>query len=194
MSLNDWKLVNSQTMSRHPVFCLRNDRYRLEPDTDEKEFVVLESTDWINVVPVTEKDEVVLVRQFRHGVRTVSLEVPGGMMERDEDAAEAARRELKEETGFVAENLTLLGSVWPNPAIQNNRCHCFLASPARKVAEPEPDLWERIDVVLVPLKAIPDMIRNGFIQHSLVLVSFALMGVVGSSKRSKVQEKSDGSR
>ena len=84
MSLNDWKLVNSQTISRHPVFCLRNDRYRLEPDTDEKEFVVLESTDWINVVPVTENNEVVLVRQFRHGVRTVSLEVPGGMMERDD--------------------------------------------------------------------------------------------------------------
>ena len=116
VSLNDWKLVNSQTISRHPVFCLRNDRYRLEPDTAEKEFVVL------------------------------------------------------------------LGSVWPNPAIQDNRCHCFLASPVRKVAEPEPDLWERIDVVLVPLKAIPDMIRNGSIQHSLVLVSFALMGVVGSSK------------
>ena len=182
VSLNDWKLVNSQTISRHPVFCLRNDRYRLEPDTDEKEFVVLESTDWINVVPVTENNEVVLVRQFRHGVRTVSLEVPGGMMERDEDATKAARRELKEETGFVAENLTLLGSVWPNPAIQDNRCHCFLASPVHKVAEPEPDLWERIDVVLVPLKAIPDMIRNGSIQHSLVLVSFALMGVVGSSK------------
>ena len=103
-------------------------------------------------------------------------------MERDEDATKAARRELKEETGFVAENLTLLGSVWPNPAIQDNRCHCFLASPVHKVAEPEPDLWERIDVVLVPLKAIPDMIRNGSIQHSLVLVSFALMGVVGSSK------------
>lgn len=81
---------------------------------------MIDSASWVNVVPVTTEGNVVLIRQFRHGIRDVVLEIPGGVIDGDEDPADAAARELREETSYVAENIRLLSRVLPNPAVQNN--------------------------------------------------------------------------
>lgn len=151
----------------------------MEPEGTERDFVVIESADWVNVVPLTESGEVVLVRQYRHGVRERTLEIPGGMVDPGESPTQAAARELREETGYAPARVRELGMVTPNPAIQSNLCHTFLAEAVEPVGPPQPDPHERIEVCRVPLADIPVLIRSGSISHSLVVAAFGLMGVLG---------------
>jgi ADP-ribose pyrophosphatase len=179
--LNRWTLLQRRSVSDHRIFRIHEDRYRFERTGEQRDFVVLEAADWINVVPVTDDGRVVLIRQYRHGTRAVTLEVPGGIVEAGEDPQCAAARELVEETGFEPARLRLLGRVAPNPAIQNNRCHCFVAEGVTKTREPALDPWEDIHVVLEPLERIPELVRDGTIEHALVVVSFGLMGLFADS-------------
>jgi ADP-ribose pyrophosphatase len=176
--LDRWTLLKRRCVSDHRIFRIHEDRYRFESNGAERDFVVLDSPDWINVVPVTGDGQVVLIRQYRHGTREATLEVPGGIVEPGEDPYETARRELVEETGFVPTRVRLLGTVAPNPAIQNNHCHCFVAEGATKSREPALDPWEYIEVVLEPLERIPELVHTGAIQHALVVASFGLMGLL----------------
>lgn len=131
--------------------------------------LVIESGDWCNVVAKTVDDEFLLVRQFRFGSGDFTLEIPGGAVDPGEDVALAAKRELREETGYVADRWTSLGSVAPNPAFLNNRCHHFLAEGARCVGEPELDQGEDIEVILVSEAELRDSITKGTIDHALAL-------------------------
>ena len=125
-----------------------------------------------NVVAVTEDRHLVLVEQYRHGVERTTLEIPGGMVDPEDPSPEAAaRRELLEETGYAAETWLHIGTVDPNPAIQSNRCHTFLAVAARRVAEPSPDGLEELRVLLEPASAVPDLLRRGRIEHALVVAA-----------------------
>ncbi len=134
---------------------------------------MLDSGDWVNIIPVTADDRVVLIRQYRHGTNDMTLEIPGGMVDREDSSAlHAARREMQEETGYDSEDIIPLGAVHPNPAIQGNRCHSFLARNVEKCFEPNFDTTEETEVVLVPLAHIPDLIRRGHITHALVVVAF----------------------
>ena len=135
-------------------------------------YQVLRVRDWTNVVAVTPDDQVVLVAQYRHGLDRVTLEIPGGLVEPGEAPAVAAARELAEETGYTGETPVLLGTVHPNPAIQDNACATFLITGARETEPQNPDEGEDIDVVLVPRRDIPSLLREGRITHSLVVAAF----------------------
>src|SRR5258708_3785385 len=91
--------------------------------------------DWCNVIAVTPGGEVVLVWQYRFGTESLSLEIPGGVIDAGEDPEHAARRELREETGYEADGFELLLIIEPNPAIQSNRCYTFVAHGARRTAQ-----------------------------------------------------------
>jgi ADP-ribose pyrophosphatase len=143
------------------------------------DFHVLVGRDWCNIVPLTDDGQVVMIRQFRAGTDEITLEVPGGLVDlEDASPLEAARRELREETGYEAASVEPIGSTHPNPAIQSNTCHSFVARGVRRVGPPCLDATEEIDVVLVPLSEIPARIAAGEITHSLVVVAFAwLLGL-----------------
>jgi ADP-ribose diphosphatase len=170
-----WKLLGSSSVSDHRIFRIRHDLYRFEPSGAERDFVVLDCPDWVNVIPLTDDGQVVLIRQFRHGTRDVTLEVPGGVVEAHETPETAAVRELSEETGYAPARVKSLGFVSPNPAIQGNRSYTYLAEGCRLTAAPRPDAFEDIEVLLRPLKDIRDLIRSGEISHSLIVAAFALM-------------------
>jgi 8-oxo-dGTP pyrophosphatase MutT (NUDIX family) len=132
---------------------------------------VIDAPDWVNVVAFTSDEQAVLVRQFRFGTWSNTLEIPGGMLDPGEDALTAAGRELEEETGFRPARIRLLGVSHPNPAIMSNRLHSYLAEGCVKVHEGKQDGSEDIQVVLEPRARLAELVRDGSITHSLVLAA-----------------------
>ncbi len=169
---NLWRRASSEIIADCRVFQVRRDK-SADPRTGrEHDFYVLEAPDWINVVPLTADNEVVMIEQYRHGTEEVTLEIPGGMVDVGEEPQAAAARELLEETGYAAGEITLLGRTRPNPAIQNNWIHTFLARDVSFRRAPVFDGTEHTAVRLVPLAGIPALIRDGVIDHALVVVGF----------------------
>lgn len=171
--IQKWERLASEIVYTCRVFSLRKDRNRSPRDGRMHDFYVLESPDWVNIIPVTSDQQVVMIRQYRHGIDQITLEIPGGTIDlHDPSPLHAARREMQEETGFDSEDIVPLGLVHPNPAIQGNRCHTFLARGAVKRFDPHFDTTEEAEVTLVPLSDIPALIRQGAISHALVVVAF----------------------
>lgn len=132
---------------------------------------VIDAPDWVNVVPVTTSGDVVLVRQFRFGTWSNTLEIPGGMLDAGEDALVAAGRELEEETGFRPAKLVPLGVSHPNPAIFNNRLHSYLAEGCVRVHGGRPEASEDLQVVVLPRDEVKRRVLDGEITHALVLAA-----------------------
>ncbi len=137
-------------------------------------FFRIDSADWVNVVPVTESGEVVMVRQYRHGADRVTLEIPGGMVDAGEGPTRAAARELLEETGYRARELRSLGGVNPNPALFGNRLHVFEARGVEAVAPVRNEGHEHTVVQLVARHELPALVCEGRIDHALVLAALHL--------------------
>lgn len=170
--IKPWKLIGSRPAQSFRVFSIRTDT-TLSPRTGtEHDFYIIESRDWINIIPITTDHRVVMVRQYRHGSREVTLEIPGGLVDPGDTPEKAASRELLEETGYQAKDWIKIGVVNPNPAIFNNRCYTFMARNIEKVRDPMPDQTEDIEVVLIPLSDIPELIRKGEIDHAMVITAF----------------------
>jgi len=168
-----WRCVRSNAPQSFRVFSVRTDT-SISPRTGtEHEFYVIESRDWVNIIPLTQDGRVVMIRQYRHGSREVTLQIPGGLVDPGDSSEEAASRELFEETGYGSEEWTKIGEVTPNPALFNNRCHTYLARNVKKVRDPSLDQTEDIEVILLPLSDIPEMIRKGEIDHAIVISAFS---------------------
>ena len=169
-----WKRLGGKTVYDAGIFRVRRDRYEFRGAT-VRPFHVIECAPWVNVVPLTAGGEVVLVRQYRHGIRAMSLEVPGGVVDAsDADPAAAAARELLEETGHAGPKMELLAAVTSNPAILENRTYCYLARGVRPVADPRPDEDEDLMVERAALDTIPSLISSGEIHHSLSVCALTL--------------------
>lgn len=141
----------------------------VSPETEEEhKFYVMETADWVNVVPVTASNELVCIRQYRHGSEEITLEIPGGIVDPGEEPIESAARECLEETGYETHDLISLGVLNPNPAIFSNRLHTFLALNVTSVAEISNTSTERTEVQLIPMEQVADFLVSGEIDHALV--------------------------
>ncbi len=168
----DWTTTDEEHLLHCRVFDVHKAN-AISPRTGAAHsFFRIVAGDWVNVIPITADDKVVMVQQYRHGSRDVTLEIPGGMVDPGETPEQAGARELREETGYAASVLEFIGKVNPNPALFGNHCHTFLARDARQVDEIRNEGAEETHVVTVPLAAISDVVRRGEITHALVVTAF----------------------
>ncbi len=145
-------------------------------------FFRIDSADWVNVVPLTRDGRVVMIRQYRHGAGEVTLEVPGGIVDPGESPAQAAARELLEETGYRAGSLEALGHVNPNPALFGNRLHAFVARDVERVAKVANEAREETLVELVGRRDLPDLVRRGRVDHALVIAALHFLELAESAR------------
>lgn len=170
--IKPWKTIRSEPVGDFRIFKIRTD-YNVSPRTGrEHGFYVLESVHWVNVIAITPDQKLVMVEQYRHGSKTVELEVPGGMMDpQDNDPVETAVRELREETGYAGERARVLGRIHSNPAILSNYTYTVLIDNCRLQHGVEFDHGEDLETRLVPAADIPKLVADEKIGHSLVVVA-----------------------
>ncbi|MCA8957196.1 MAG: NUDIX hydrolase [Planctomycetes bacterium] len=169
MSVDPWATLSDERLLKYKVFDVRKTTRRSPRTGEDIGFFVIDTLDWVNVVAFTPEHELLMIRQYRHGSRDVTLEIPGGVVHEGEDLALAAMRELREETGYRAERVVRIGSVSPNPALFTNACATYLAEGCQPDGELIQDPGEDIEVVRVPWVEVERMVGRGEISHALVV-------------------------
>jgi ADP-ribose pyrophosphatase len=171
-----WKTLSKEKVYAGKVFTVF-EKTSEGPGAKRGRFSVIEASDWAVVVPLVRSSgspEFLMVRQYRHGSDSSSLEFPGGVVEPGEEPRAAAARELAEETGWASETILHAGSVYPNPAIQSNRFHVFLALDPKPSVDRNLDEQEVVDALLVPSATVMDAMGEGELSHALMATALFL--------------------
>ena len=156
MIIQPWKILDTKYL--HPN--IRLDKCEL-PNGRIIASHLLEYDDEIVVFALTKKQEVVLIKQYRHGIQKVILELPGGSVDEGESPLEAAKRELMEEAGYASDTFIEVGYGSPNPAIYTNKIYSFLAIDVEQIGKQSADDAETIEVSLMPLQEVIAMAKKG---------------------------------
>ncbi len=183
MSILKWKTISSAYLVKKPWATLRVDECELPDGRLASEYYVLEYPNWVNIVAITENNQVIMVKQYRHSGDIISLEIPGGVIDGEEEPVHAAKRELLEETGYLFEDFELVSTVYPNPATSNNVTYCYLAKGGRKVQEQDLDEHEDIDIEFFSVAEVKELLLNNKIPQALhvtgLFYAFLKMGEIG---------------
>jgi ADP-ribose pyrophosphatase len=166
--IRKWRRIRSTRVAQFRVMDVSRVELEDGAGRDRGEVFTLEYRDWCNVVAITPDDQLVLVWQYRFGTDALSLEIPGGIIDAGETPERAALRELREESGYEADGLEPLLVVEANPAMQNNRCHTFVARSARPSAQTKFDDQEELETVLLPVARLGALLDSGQVTHGLI--------------------------
>jgi 8-oxo-dGDP phosphatase len=167
-----WNVRSSEYIRRDQWIGVRADHCVTSTGVEIAPYYVLEYPDWVHIIALDEDDNLVLVKQYRHGIASTSIEVPAGRMDADDDGPlAAAARELAEETGYISGDLRLVGTFSPNPATHANRIHTVLALRAERRVDITLDAAEDISVEIVPYREALRLVRSGAIVHAPQIAS-----------------------
>lgn len=178
-----WKILSSEYLFKDLWFTVRKDRCETPMGKIIDPYYVYEFPTWVAAVPVREDGRIVMVRQYRHALGEVCIELPGGCVDdTDKNPQEAIARELLEETGYSFSSYEYLGKISANPSSNNNLLHMFLARGGKKVAEQQLDANEEIEVVYLTIDELKQLLKeNKIIQAmhvSCILYALEKMGKV----------------
>jgi ADP-ribose pyrophosphatase len=170
--IQPWLKLGSRPVGDFRIFTLRSDLKKSPRTGETHDFYVIDTVDWVNLIAITPRQELVMIEQYRHGTDTVELEIPGGMMDAGEASPVATGlRELREETGYEGEAAEIIGRVFPNPAIMSNTCYTVLVKNCELRHPVEFDLTEDLATRLVPVAELSRLVYDGRIRHSLVALA-----------------------
>ncbi|QNL52103.1 NUDIX hydrolase [Olivibacter sp. SDN3] len=162
-----WKVLTSEYLIKAPWAVLRRDKCEMPNGHVVPEYYVLEYPNWVNIVALTKDNQVILVKQYRHGAGIESLEIPGGVIDEGEDAETAARREMLEETGYTFDQMEKIVELYPNPATSTNITTTFVARGGVKIREQALDDQEEIEVFLVSIDETKKLLKENKIPQAL---------------------------
>lgn len=186
-----WKCGEKKSLLKTVVFDVTSS---LNTWTDgqkvvQGDYIVLDAPDWVIVIPeledkVTGLKDFYMVKQWRHGSKCLSVEFPGGVIDKGEEPEQAARRELLEETGCRVGKLVKLGQVNPNPALFSNKVHIFLAQDLECTGSQALDADEFVNVIKVPVEKIKKDMGSEQFPHALMSTAmmFYLMRFPGQAR------------
>jgi ADP-ribose pyrophosphatase len=162
-----WKKLSSTYIHRGPWATLRSDRCEMPDGHIVEDYYVLEYSNWVNAVAITEDNKVLMVKQYRHAAEIVSLEIPGGVIDDGETPEQALRRELLEENGYHFDDFELLCTIYANPSTANNHTYCYLARGGKKVQEQHLDDQEEIVVETFTIPEVKKLLAENKIAQAL---------------------------
>ena len=174
MPVTPWKVISSRYVMRDPWMTLRADHCEMASGVTLNPYYVQEPPDWVQIVAFDRQDRLLTIRQYRHGTGLVSTELPCGAVESGEAPAEAAKRELLEETGCTAEAFLPLPVLSPNPARYSNRIPAFIATGTERARDQELDETEEIEFEFLPIPAVLSLIDAGTFPQALHIASLFL--------------------
>ena len=166
--LREWREVTREPVADCRVFSVERSIALSPTDSTPHAYYRIQSPNWAQILPITADGNAVLVRQYRHGCQSMTLEIPGGLVDPGEDPATAALRECLEETGYRARRAVSLGVVNPNPALFANRLHGFFATDVELERAVQNTATELTETVLVPVGDLEGLLLSGEIDHALV--------------------------
>lgn len=169
-----WKILQSEYLVQKSWLSVRQDRVRTGRGMIIEEYHVLEVPSWACVICLSGQGELVLIRQYRHGVSRLTLELPAGVIEPDETPLAAAQRELFEETGYTSDNWASLATLTPEPARHTHLAHCFVAHEAVPSHHQNLDDSEDVLVEAVPLDRVLSLIQEGKLTHAVHIAALLL--------------------
>lgn len=169
-----WNEKGSRELLKTRVMTV-TERESTSPRGEAGKYIVMDAPDWVITIPVLENPaRFLMVRQWRHGIKALSTEFPGGVIDTGENPAQAAERELLEETGFSAGNLELLGSISPNPALMSNKVHCFAARNLRRMEVQHLDKDEFVEYFELPAEEVYKKMGGPDFPHGLMAAALEL--------------------
>ena len=164
-----WRVLHSEYLTRKPWFTVRHESLALPDGRTIPDYYVFEYPEWVNITAIDREGRFVMIDQYRHGLGETSYEIPAGVVEpSDASQLDAARRELREETGYGGGEWRLLTSISANPATQNNLTHCFLATGVERIGEQQLDATEDIRVHLFSRDEVRELLRTDRIRQALM--------------------------
>jgi ADP-ribose pyrophosphatase len=166
--MKKWNVKSTEYLFKEPWFTARKDFLELPNGNNIPEYYVLEYPNWVNVIGITTTGQMIMIKQYRHGIEQVSYEICAGVIDNtDTNPIDAAQRELLEETGYGNGNWVEWMVVSANPATHNNFTHCFLATDLVKIADQNLEPTEMLEVELMPVEAVKQLLLDNKIHQSL---------------------------
>jgi 8-oxo-dGTP pyrophosphatase MutT (NUDIX family) len=162
-----WKVLESEYLFTEPWLTIRRDKCELPNGHVMPAFYVQEYPTWVCAFALTKEYKVVMIKQYRHGIQEISIEPPGGVVEKGEEPLTAIKREVMEETGYEFQSFEFLGRVCANPSTSDNYLHMFLATGGKKKGEQKLDDAEDLEVVIYTIDELKQLLKENKIVQSL---------------------------
>lgn len=171
-----WNILNTNIKMHTPPFNVEELLLEDKINNEKYTYYRLQSPDWVNICPIDKYGNIILIEQSRAGAFNDIIELPGGVVEAEENIEETVKRELEEETGFITQKIIHLQSINPNPAIMTNKLHMFLAIDCTECLNRKnfPDSHEYIKVFKIPSYEIENLIHTNKIGSALSLLTLML--------------------